>query len=649
MYTSEIKGLIEYLNYHTKKYDEGNPEITDKEWDENYFRLKELEDKYHIYYPNSPTQKINYEVVSSLEKVAHNHEMLSLEKTKSLEEVKDFLGAAPSLAMCKMDGLTCSLKYVNGELISAETRGNGLVGENILHNAKVISSIPQSIPFKEELIIDGEIICTYSDFKEFSSEYKNPRNFASGSIRLLNSNECSKRKLRFIAWDVIKGLESISLLSNQLVELDKMGFEVVPYLGKVENAYDINSYVEILKELSNKMSYPIDGLVFKFDNVEYGKSLGKTAHHFKNAIAYKFYDETESTKLLDIEWTMGRTGVLTPVAIFEPIELEGTTMERASLHNLSIMDELLGEMAHQGQQVEVMKANQIIPQIVSADKEIKGTLYYKEHIPFEVPAVCPICGEPTEIEMPIGTKILVCSNPNCEGKFINRLDHFCGKKGLDIKGLSKTTLEKLVNWGWISNLEDIFKLNQRRNEWIKKTGFGVKSVDNILNAIEDAKNCELNTFISSLGIPLIGETASKELVKIFPTWEQFISAVENNYKFWSIPNFGIEMNNAIINFDYTEAKNIYNYLIINKIDENNSNKNKLEGLTFVITGKVNHFKNRDELKNYIENNGGKVVGSISSKTNYLINNDIESTSSKNLAAKKLGIPILSEENFLEKF
>lgn len=264
---------------------------------------------------------------------------------------------------------------------------------------------------------------------------------------------------------------------------------------------------------------------------------------------------------------------------------------------------------------------------------------------FTIPTICPCCGHSTIIQ----GDFLYCPNPNCEGKFINRLDHFCGKKGLDIKGLSKTTLEKLVNWGWISNLEDIFKLNQHRNEWIKKVGFGVKSVDNILNAIEEAKNCELNTFISSLGIPLIGETASKELVKIFPTWEQFISAIENNYKFWSIPNFGIEMNNAIINFDYTEAKNIYNYLIINKIDENNSNKNNLEGLTFVITGKVNHFKNRDELKNYIENNGGKVVGSISNKTNYLINNDIESTSSKNLAAKKLGIPILSEENFLEKF
>lgn len=299
-----------------------------------------------------------------------------------------------------------------------------------------------------------------------------------------------------------------------------------------------------------------------------------------------------------------------------------------------------------------MKANQIIPQIVSADKEIKETLYYKEHIPFEIPAVCPICGKPTKIEMTIGTKILVCSNPNCEGKFINHLDHFCGKKGLDIKGLSKATLEKLVNWGWISNLEDIFKLNQHRNEWIKKAGFGVKSVDNILNAIEDARNCELNAFISSLSIPLIGETASKELIKIFPTWEQFISAVENKYNFCSIPNFGIEMNNAIINFDYTEAKNIRNnylriFTVIIPVEE--MEKSDLTGLNFVITGKVEHFKNRDNLKRYIEERGGKVVGSISSKTSYLINNDIESTSSKNLTAKKLGIPILSEENFLEKF
>ena len=649
MYVSEIKELIEYLNYHTKKYDEGNPEITDKEWDEKYFYLKELENKYHIYYPNSPTQKINYEVVSSLEKVAHNHEMLSLEKTKSLKEVKDFLGAAPSLAMCKMDGLTCSLKYVNGKLISAETRGNGLVGENIFHNAKIIPSIPKEIPYMEELIIDGEIICAYSDFKKFSSEYKNPRNFAAGSIRLLDSAECAKRDLKFIAWDVITGLNDNFLyknLSDKLMALNKLGFEVVPY--EIITPFFPEKVVDLLIIKAKEYAYPIDGLVFKFDNIEYGKSMGKTSHHFKNAIAYKFYDEIEPTKLIDIEYTMGRTGVLTPVAIFEPIELEGTTVERASLHNLSIMEELSGGFERKGDILYIYKANQIIPQV----SKWEHTGEYNENKHLSLPAECPICGGKTEIEITIGTKVLKCTNPNCEGKLINKLDHFCGKKGLDIKGLSVATLEKLIEWEWVNCIEDIFKLEKYRVDWIKKSGFGPKSVDNILNAIEDARNCELNAFISSLGIPLIGETASKELIKIFPTWEQFISAVENKYNFCSIPNFGIEMNNAIINFDYTEAKNIRNnylriFTVIIPVEE--MEKSDLTGLNFVITGKVEHFKNRDDLKRYIEKRGGKVVGSISSKTSYLINNDIESTSSKNLTAKKLGIPILSEENFLEKF
>ena len=649
MYVSEIKELIEYLNYHTKKYDEGNPEITDKEWDEKYFYLKELENKYHIYYPNSPTQKINYEVVSSLEKVAHNHEMLSLEKTKSLKEVKDFLGAAPSLAMCKMDGLTCSLKYVNGKLISAETRGNGLVGENIFHNAKIIPSIPKEIPYMEELIIDGEIICAYSDFEKFSSEYKNPRNFAAGSIRLLDSAECAKRDLKFIAWDVITGLNDNFLyknLSDKLMALNKLGFEVVPY--EIITPFFPEKVVDLLIIKAKEYAYPIDGLVFKFDNIEYGKSMGKTSHHFKNAIAYKFYDEIEPTKLIDIEYTMGRTGVLTPVAIFEPIELEGTTVERASLHNLSIMEELSGGFERKGDILYIYKANQIIPQV----SKWEHTGEYNENEHLSLPAECPICGGKTEIEITIGTKVLKCTNPNCEGKLINKLDHFCGKKGLDIKGLSVATLEKLIEWEWVNCIEDIFKLEKYRVDWIKKSGFGPKSVDNILNAIEDARNCELNAFISSLGIPLIGETASKELIKIFPTWEQFISAVENKYNFCSIPNFGIEMNNAIINFDYTEAKNIRNnylriFTVIIPVEE--MEKSDLTGLNFVITGKVEHFKNRDDLKRYIEKRGGKVVGSISSKTSYLINNDIESTSSKNLTAKKLGIPILSEENFLEKF
>ena len=365
---NEIKDLIQLLNTWTKAYDKGSPLVSDKEWDDKYFQLKELEDKYHIYYNNSPTQTINYEVISSLEKVAHNHEMLSLEKTKSIEEVKDFLGAAPSLAMCKMDGLTCSLKYVNGKLISAETRGNGLVGENILHNARVIPSIPKEIPYTEELIIDGEIICTYSDFEKFSSEYKNPRNFSAGSIRLLDSAECAKRDLKFIAWDVITGLNDNFLyknLSDKLMALNKLGFEVVPY--EIITPFFPEKVVDLLTIKAKECAYPIDGLVFKFDNIEYGKSMGKTSHHFKNAIAYKFYDEIEPTKLIDIEYTMGRTGVLTPVAIFEPIELEGTIVERASLHNLSIMEELLGK-PYKGQKLWVSKRNMIIPQIEKAEK-----------------------------------------------------------------------------------------------------------------------------------------------------------------------------------------------------------------------------------------------------------------------------------------
>ena len=568
MNISLMKELIDFLNYHTVKYDEGNPEISDKEWDDKYFQLKKLEDDLNIRFSNSPTQKINYEVVSSLEKVAHNHEMLSLEKTKSLGEVKDFLGDVPCLGMCKMDGLTCSLKYENGELVSAETRGNGLIGENILHNAKVISNIPQTISYKDELIVDGEIICTYHDFENFSNEYKNPRNFAAGSIRLLDSAECAKRDLKFIAWDVIKGLEIVPFLSGRLLELEMYGFDPVPFTRSANIAdCALNYSVDILLKKANELGYPIDGLVFKVDDIEYGRTLGKTAHHFKNAIAYKLYDENYETQLLDIEWTMGRTGVLTPVAVFEPVEIDGATVSRASLHNLSVMEELLGEMAHEGQKVEVFKANQIIPQIAMADKKVKGTLYYYEHKPFKLPAVCPICGGPTKVELTIGTKILVCSNPNCEGKLINKLDHFCGKKGLDIKGLSKATLEKLIDYGWIAKSEDIFELSKYRAEWVKKAGFGPKSVDNILNAIETAKSCELNAFIASLGIPLIGSTASKELTKIFSSWNNFINAVESKYHFYDIPNFGSEMHFAIINFDYAFCiyRQLHAYIFVRRI------------------------------------------------------------------------------------
>ena len=637
---NEIHTLVEYLNARTKEYDEGHPTISDLEWDKKYFELQELEKRYSIYFNDSPTQSISYEVVNSLEKVAHNHAMLSLEKTKDLTVIKDFLGNVPYLAMCKMDGLTCSLKYIDGVLVSAETRGNGEVGENILHNAKVIPSIPKQIPYKEELVVDGEIICSYSDFESFKDEYANPRNFASGSIRLLDAGECAKRKLQFIAWDVIEGLEDSYFLTDKFVTLSEFGFTIVPY-------YVYNDCEEEINKLTleaETLHYPIDGIVFKFDDVEYGRSLGRTSHHLKNAMAYKFYDEVAKTYLTGIDWTMGRTGALTPVAVFEEVDLDGSTISRASIHNLSVMEDLLG-LPYTGQEIEIFKANMIIPQIKSAVKNPVG----KELI--TTPGHCPICGEKTIIKMDNFSKILFCDNPACDGKLINKLDHFCGKKGLDIKGLSKATLEKLIDWGWVSNYIDLFKLNSHRDEWIKKPGFGPKSVDNILSAVEAGRECELSAFISALGIPLIGSTASKELVKIFPTWEEYIGAVESGYYFWSIAGFGAEMHSAITRFDYTEAKTIYNdYLTINSTNENcDEVMDSLANITVVITGKVNKYKNRDDFKTAIERRGGKVAGSISGKTSYLINNDVNSTSSKNISAKKLGVPIISEDDFIEMF
>ena len=370
----EIRNKINYLNERTSEYDIGHPTISDAEWDKVYFELDKLEKEYQIYFNDSPTQTINYQVVSSLEKIAHNHEMLSLEKTKSLEEIKDFLGAVPYLAMCKMDGLTCSLKYENGELVSAETRGDGRVGENILHNAKVIPTIPKSIPYKETLVIDGEIICTYHDFENFSSIYKNPRNFASGSIRLLDSKECSKRKLKFVAWEVIEGFEDEEYLSHKLHKIQEYGFLIVPSISNVasDTGKMFIPYEEVSEYLTGRAKahgYPIDGLVFKFNDIKYGKSLGQTSHHFKNAMAYKFYDDFYETKLLDIEWSMGRTGQISPIALFETVNIDGTDISRASLSNLSIMKQTLGDKPFKGQIIEISKRNQIIPKVERAKGE----------------------------------------------------------------------------------------------------------------------------------------------------------------------------------------------------------------------------------------------------------------------------------------
>ena len=373
----EMRDLIEKLNYYTKLYDEGHPAISDKEWDDMYFHLEKLEEETGISLGNSPTVHVDYQVVNQLKKVKHNHPMLSLDKTKSIEEVKNFLGEHYSIAMAKMDGLTCSLCYEDGLLISAETRGNGDIGEDILQNIVRVKGVPIEIPNKNKLVIDGEIICTYEDFKDFSDTYKNPRNFASGSIRLLDSRASSQRKLTFVAWDCITGLDECKNLSEKLFKLGNLGFIFVPYLILPENTVDkINHVIYLIKDMAKDFSYPIDGIVFKYDNCAYYQSLGATEHHFRGGLAFKFYDEEYETYLRDIEYTMGKTGVLTPVAVFDPIDDGESIIERASLHNLNIMRQVLGEKPYIGQKIWVAKMNMIIPQVVRAipwEKQAKNT------------------------------------------------------------------------------------------------------------------------------------------------------------------------------------------------------------------------------------------------------------------------------------
>lgn len=651
-----MRKLINELNRLTELYDEGHPEVSDEEWDNLYFELKQLEEETGIIYPDSPTQSIHFEKVSKLKKVKHNHPMLSLDKTKDLKDVESFLKGHKWIAMAKMDGLTCSLRYVNGKLVSAETRGNGIEGEDITHNALIIPSIPKEIPFNtyDEIIVDGEIICTYKNFELFKDIYKNPRNFASGSIRLLNAKECYNRHLTFVAWDAIMKDSNYNInnfLSAKLYFLQNLGFTIVPFnttTSVLENSIDF------LKESANYFSYPIDGIVFKYDNIKEYEAAGRTDHHFKGGLAYKFYDELYDTRLKHIQWTMGRTGVLTPVAVFDPIDIDGSTVEKASLHNVSVMKEILGDCAYVGEPLQVYKANQIIPQIAEAGPKYDyGYVIAHGGVSAnDVIEKCPICGGDVEyITSDDGVINAYCDNPFCEGKLINRLDHFCGKKGLDIKGISKATLSKFIDWGWVEKIEDLYYVSEKyKSDFLLKPGFGEKSVTKILNAIEESKHTTLEAFISAIGIPLIGKAVAKDLTNYFDTYEDFREAVKDkSYHFYDLNNFGPEMDYSLKNFNYAEADKIAKILSIEKPIKTEIKESTLTGKSICITGKLVKFKNRAELKNIIEQHGGKVVSTVSKKTDILINNDINSTSSKNNTAKLYKIPIISEEKFVQDY
>ena len=648
----DVRERIDKLNYYTKLYDEGHPIITDEEWDNLYFELQEWEKEHNVILANSPTNHISYQVVNQLNKVKHNHLMLSLAKTKSEEEILKFLEDYDAIAMAKMDGLTCSIRYLDGKLVSAETRGNGEVGEDITHNIFFVKGVPSEIPIKEEVIIDGEVICTYDDFEQFSSEYANPRNFASGSIRLLDSTECAKRHLTFIAWDCIKGLND-NKLTEKLYKLNNLGFIIVPYipyLKEIERTSDKIKHINsLIKENAKEFKYPIDGIVYKYNDCNLYSSLGATGHHFRGGIAFKFYDEEYETYLQDIEWSIGKTAQLTPVAIFNPVDTGDSVISRASIHNLNIMEQLLNK-PYKNQKIWVCKQNEIIPQIVGSEIDFIGE---KEYI--NIPIKCPYCGESTIIK----DDFLYCSNKQCSGILINCIDHYVGKSGLDIKGLSEKTLEKLIDWGWLNSISDLYKLKSYKNDWIKKDGFGLKSVDNILSMIDDrSTDCELWQFISALSIPLIGVRTAKDIAKREAGWLQFMEDIGphmlGSFDFTEWEGFGPEMNKALHNFNYTEA----NYLIDEGyvklhnslyISESNQiiNNNNISGKIFCVTGKLEQFKNRQELIDAVEAQGGKVANSISKKTNYLVTNDTTSGSSKNVKAKELNIPIITELELID--
>lgn len=627
--------------------------VSDKVYDCFFDELSALENETGILLSNSPTVSVGYEVRSSLSKVKHNHPMLSLDKTKDLQDIIDFLGDHEALMMLKCDGLTCSLRYVNGELVGAETRGNGDIGEDVLHNAKVFTNIPQKIPYLGEYIIDGEAVITYDSFERINEslpegyKYKNPRNLVSGSVRQLDSKIAAEREIKFIAWKVVKGDDSNSF-TQRLCHAKDYGFEIVPYYSLMDAVTeDIleNYYVKLLKKQASSKEIPIDGIVFSYDDIAYSKSLGATSHHVKSQIAYKFGDDVQETILRDIEWNTSRTGQINPVAIFDPVEIDGTTVTRASLSNVSIIKELeLGI----GDSICVCKSNMIIPNVT--DNITRSNTY-------QIPAVCPTCGHPAKIHSDNGREVLYCENPNCRAKMHDILVNFCGKHGMDINGLSEERLNILMDEGLVTDFASVYGLKRWKGKMISLDRFGANMVNNLLSAIEDSRHCKLENVLVAIGIPGIGRLSAKTMAKHI--WEimqpddkspleTLLHTTDARYDWSDLPDFGTKTSdniNQYLSDNHDAIAKLVDVLDIQRDDS--PAEYVLSGKTFCITGKLNHYSNRDELVKVIERMGGKVVSGVTKKTDYLINNDPYSNNSKNRKANELSIPIFSEEKFLE--
>ena len=635
---ARVEYLVAELNRHTVLYDRGVPEISDKEWDDMYFELVNLEHEWGYILPNSPTQRVNYVMVNELQKVKHNHPMLSLDKTKDIEEIKSFVDGKDWIAMLKMDGLTCSLLYENGRLIRAETRGDGETGEDITHNAMVIPSIPKRIPYTDKLVVDGELICKLDDFEKLSSEYKNARNFASGSIRLLDSAECAKRRLTFVAWDIIGdchyGWYSGKTLGSKLRILMDLNFNVVPFR---EAELNIVNSVACLQEIADIYNYPIDGIVFKWNDCAEYESAGKTGHHFRGGMAYKFYDELYETKLIDIEWTLGKTSVLTPTAVFKTVQIDGCDISRASLHNISIIKKL---GLTNNCTVKISKRNEIIPQVEECIQDGDSPIIY--------PNKCPVCGGETEVVTENASEVLMCKNPNCLGKLLGRLKFFVSKPAMNIDGISEAVLDFLIDKGWIKSFKDIYHLAEHKSEWQKCDGFGKRSVEKMLDAIENSRDIKLENFICALSIPNIGRSASKNIATYFNgSEEDFFIAYENGFNWTVLDDFGSVMANSLneyLNANYDDILDLASEMRFVVPPKVKAKENPFSGKTLCVTGKLNHFT-RDSINAKIADLGAKASGSVSKNCAYLITNEA-SGSSKYKKAIELNVPIITEQEFL---
>lgn len=643
--TARMKELIPLLNEAAKAYYQEDREIMSNfEYDKRYDELVELERETGITLTGSPTVSVGYEAMDELQKEAHESPMLSLDKTKDVESLREFIGAQKVLLSWKLDGLTIVLTYRDGRLSKAVTRGNGVVGEVITNNAKVFKNIPLQIAHKGELILRGEAIITYSDFEKINEQiedvdarYKNPRNLCSGSVRQLNNEITAKRNVQFYAFSLVRaeGVDFENSTRKQFEWLAAQGFDVVEY--RMVTADTLDDAIAYFSDKIVHNDFPSDGLVALYDDIAYGDSLGSTAKFPRNAFAFKWKDEIRETTLKEIEWSPSRTGLINPVAIFEPVELEGTTVSRASVHNISILKDLeLGI----GDKIQVYKANMIIPQIAE-NLTRSGDL--------EIPHVCPVCGEEARVLKTNDVESLYCMNAECQAKKIKSFTLFVSRDAMNIDGLSVATLEKFILKGFIKDFGDIFEIEKYKDEIVSMEGFGQKSYDNLIASIEKASHTTLPRLIYSLGISNVGIANAKVICKEFQyDLDKIIHATPEQIS--SIEGIGPVIAGTFTEYfadeeNIAKLEHLLSHLAFEEMRTESAQS--LEGKQFVITGSVEHFANRAQLKEYIEERGGKVTGSVTSKTDYLINNDTTSSSSKNKKAKDLGIPILSEEDFLK--